>query len=290
MGSNGMHVSRRMALGLLSTSVVAGCSRLELLDAVAPRDSGGSLVAKGVPYGPDERQKLDIYAPPNPVRAPVIIFVYGGSWQSGDRVDYGFLATSLAAQGFVTVIPDYRLVPQVRFPAFVEDGAAATAWVTREIHKHGGDGSRIVISGHSAGAHIAAMVSLAPSYLKAAGAVNKLRGFAGLAGPYDFLPFEYRTIIDAFGNWPRPEETQPVRFVSQGAPPALLLHGRDDTTVLPRQTISLADRLKAAGNDVELKIYENVDHIDIMLALSRPFRDSANTLADLTGFARRVTA
>jgi len=133
------------------------------------------------------------------------------------------------------------------------------------------------------------MVSLAPNYLKAAGAVNKLRGFAGLAGPYDFLPFDYPTIIDAFGDWPRPEETQPVRFVSQGAPPALLLHGRNDTTVLPRQTISLADRLKAAGNDVELKIYENVDHIDIMLALSRPFRGSATTLADVVSFARRVT-
>jgi len=288
-------LNRRMALKSLAVTGVAGlglggCSRLALFDAIAPRDDGASLVASGISYGPDPRQKLDVYAPQDARGAPVVVFFYGGSWNSGERVDYGFLGTALAAQGFITVLPDYRLVPDARFPAFVEDGAAATAWAQREISSFGGDGQRVVVSGHSAGAYIASMVALAPSYLEKAGSRAQPRGFAGLAGPYDFMPFQYRSIIDAFGSWPRPVETQPVAFVRAGVPPALLLQGSDDTTVPPRHAKTLAERLKAAGNDVELLIYDGVDHIDIMISLSRLLRDRANTLADLSRFVRRVTA
>lgn len=288
-------MDRRRVLSVLAAGGFAGaalssCSRLELFDTIAPRDDGANRVASGIAYGPHPRQKLDVYAPASPKNAPVVVFFYGGSWNSGERVDYGFLGTALAAQGFVTVLPDYRLVPDVRFPAFVEDGAAATAWVMREIGRFGGDGHRVVLSGHSAGAYIASMVSLAKSYLEATGETRQPRGFAGLAGPYDFLPFKFPSIIEAFAGWPRPQETQPLQFVRPGAPAALLVNGLADTTVPPRHAIALAERLKAAGNDVELVTYAGVDHLDIMLALSRPLRDRANTLADLSRFVRRVTA
>lgn len=288
-------MNRRMALKSLAVTGTAGiglgaCSRLELFDAVTPWDEGASRVASGESYGAHPRQKLDVYAPPDVKDAPVVMFFYGGSWNSGERVDYGFLGTALAAQGFVAVLPDYRLVPDVRFPAFVEDGAAAAAWVQREIGQFGGDGRRVVVSGHSAGAYIASMLALEPSYLGQAGATERLRGFAGLAGPYDFLPFQYKAIIEAFSNWPRPIETQPVAFAKQGAPPALLLQGADDTTVPPRHAKALAQRLKATGNEVELIIYEGVDHIDIMIALSRLARGRANTLSDVSRFVRQVTA
>lgn len=289
------YMNRRMALKSLAVTGAAGiglgaCSRLEVFDAITPWDDGASRVASGVTYGSHPRQKLDVYAPPGVKDAPVVVFFYGGSWNSGERVDYGFLGTALAAQGFVAVLPDYRLVPDVRFPAFVEDGAAAAAWVQREIGKFGGDGRRVVVSGHSAGAYIASMLAVEPAYLGQAGAKERLRGFAGLAGPYDFLPFQYKSIIEAFGQWPRPIETQPVAFVKPGVPPALLLQGADDTTVPPRHAKSLAERLKAAGNEVELVIYDGVDHIDIMISVSRLLRDRANTLADLSRFVRRVTA
>lgn len=288
-------MDRRKALGLLAFTGLAGgalsaCSRLELFDAIAPRDGGGGRVAQGLPYGEHPRQRLDVYSPPAAKNAPVIVFFYGGSWNSGDRTDYGFLGAALAAQGFVTVLPDYRLVPEVRFPSFVQDGAAATAWVTREIGRFGGDGRRVVVAGHSAGAYIASMLSLATSYLKEAGAQAKLAGFAGLAGPYDFLPFDFPSTIDAFGSWPNPVETQPVHFVGRHAPPTLLLAGLADTTVPPRHAIRLAELLKAARDDVELITYEGVDHVDVMLALSMPFRERASTLSDLTRFVRRVTA
>jgi acetyl esterase/lipase len=288
-------MDRRDALKMLAFSGLAGpalsaCSKLELFDTIAPRDSGAGRIAEGLSYGDHPRQKLDIYAPPSPHNAPVIVFFYGGSWNSGDRVDYGFLGTALAAQGFVTVLPDYRLVPEVRFPAFVQDGAAATAWVAREIGRFGGDGERIVVSGHSAGAYIASMVSLAPAYSDRAGSKARPRGFVGLAGPYDFFPFKYPTIIEAFGSWPRPEETLPLNQVHRGAPPSLLLHGLADTTVPPHDSMVMAERLKANGDEVELITYVGVDHVDVMLALSKPYRDRANSLADLTRFAMRVTA
>lgn len=289
------HMNRRLALQGMAVTGLAGtglgaCSRLELFDTLAPRDDGASRVASGVAYGAHPRQKLDVYAPPGVKDAPVVVFFYGGSWNSGARVDYGFLGTALAAQGFVAVLPDYRLVPEVQFPAFVEDGAAATAWVQREIGQFGGAGQRVVVGGHSAGAYIASMLAFEPSYLGQAGAKERLRGFAGLAGPYDFLPLRYETMIAAFGNWPRPVETQPVAFVKAGAPPALLLQGAADTTVPPRHAQSLAERLKATGNDVELVIYDGVDHVDIMLALSLMLRGRANTLSDVSRFVRRVTA
>jgi acetyl esterase/lipase len=288
-------IRRRSALKGLAAASAAGvglaaCSRLELFDAITPRDDGAERVASGVAYGAHPRQKLDVYAPPGAKDAPVVVFFYGGSWNSGERVDYGFLGTALAAQGFVAVLPDYRLVPDVRFPAFVEDGAAVTAWVQREIGQFGGAGQRVVVSGHSAGAYIASMLALDASYLGKAGAQERLRGFAGLAGPYDFLPFQYKVMVKAFGDWPRPVETQPISFVKPGAPPALLLQGANDTTVPPRHAQALAERLKVAGNDVELLIYDGVDHIDIMIALSRLARGRANTLSDLSRFVRRVTA
>ena len=127
-----MNMNRRVAIGALAAAGLAGCTRLELFDTMAPRDHGAERIAEGVPYGSGPRQKLDIYAPPLARKAPVVVFFYGGSWNSGDRVDYGFLGTALAAQGFVTVLPDYRLVPEFRFPSFVEDGASAIAWVARE--------------------------------------------------------------------------------------------------------------------------------------------------------------
>jgi acetyl esterase/lipase len=281
---------KRLAVASTASVGLAACSRLELFDAITPWDDGASRVASGVAYGAHPRQKLDVYAPPGAKDAPVVVFFYGGSWNSGERVDYGFLGTALAAQGFVTVLPDYRLVPEVRFPAFIEDGAAATAWVQREIGQFGGGGQRVVVSGHSAGAYIASMLAVEPSYLGQAGARERLRGFAGLAGPYDFLPLQYDAMVKAFGNWPRPVETQPVAFAKPGAPPALLLQGAADTTVPPRHAQSLAERLKAAGNEVELVIYDGVDHIDIMIALSRLARGRANTLNDISRFVRRVTA
>lgn len=281
-------MQRRTFLAGLA-GVTAACSpSLGAFDALAPRDGGVRRVVRDAAYGREPRQRVDVYAPaaaPGP--APVVVFFYGGSWSSGSKDDYNFMGAALASRGFVTAIPDYRLVPEVRFPSFVEDCAAAVRWVEQNAAAHGGDPQRIVLVGHSAGAYNAIMLALDPRYLRHAGA-STVRGAVGLAGPYDFLPFDVDATRNAFGQAPDAAQTQPVTFARADAPPLLLLWGDADTTVGPRNLEGLARAMRAAGGAVETTIYPGVDHVGIMLAMSRPFRGRAPVLADVTTFVRRV--
>ena len=281
--------SRRVALSLALGLMVAACSPLKTFDALVPKDSKGQRVASGVAYGGDARQTLDIYAPRQVVAGPkpVIVFFYGGSWNSGTRAGYAFVGRALAAQGFVTVIPDYRLVPGVRYPAFVEDGAAAVRWTKGHIGQFGGDPGRIVLIGHSAGAYIAAMLAVDDRWLGADR--SAVRGLVGLAGPYDFAPFDVDVSRAAFGAWPRPEETQPVHWAGTGDPPALLLVGGDDKTVLPRNSEALAAKLRAGGVPATLRSYPKLGHVGLILAVSRPFRGRAPVVTDVANFVRQVS-
>ena len=279
---------QRRGAGLLAL-MLGACSPLSLFNGLVPKDGGAKLAAKGAAYGDDARQRLDVYVPTHPAAGPrpVIVFFYGGSWNSGDRAGYAFVGRALAARGFVTVIPDYRLVPQVVYPGFVLDGADAVRWAHMHAKDYGGDGDRIVLAGHSAGAYIAAMLAVDGRWL---GADRKaVRGLAGLAGPYDFAPFTVGASIDAFGEWPDPAETQPVTHADKSAPPALLMAGADDTLVKPRNSAALAERLNAAGVPAETKIYPGIGHIGILTAIAKPFRGQAPVLEDVADFAARVT-
>lgn len=262
---------------------------LATFNALMPKDRASARAAQGVAYGPGPRHRLDVYAPSAAAKRPrpVIVFFYGGSWTGGRRQGYAFAARALAARGFVVVVPDYRLVPEVRYPDFLRDCAAAVRWARSHAGAWGGDGGRIVLIGHSAGAYNAAMLALDPGLLGSdRGAV---RGFAGLAVPADFLPLDDAATIAAFGAWPRPAETQPTSHATPGAPPALLLHGADDVRVKPRNSRKLAERLRAAGGDVRLKLYPGLGHVGILTALAVPFRRQAPVLADLAAFAHEAT-
>ncbi len=277
-------------LAALAAAVLAACSPLSAFNALGPRDAA-ARPAEDIAYGPDSRQKLDVYAPQRAGRpAPIMVFVYGGSWNSGRRQDYGFVGRALAARGFVTVIPDYRLVPEVRYPAFLEDGAAAIRWARDHGAHYGGDPSRIVLAGHSAGAYIAVMLALDDAFIKAAGVdPQTIKAVAGLSGPYDFLPLDVDSTRAAFGAWPNLPDTQPINHVSGDSPPAFLAHGGKDSLVYPRNTIALGARLRAAGVPVEVKIYPNLDHPGTLLALSRLFRGKAPVLDDMTAFLKAHT-
>lgn len=286
-------MGKRILLGVVAVLIVAAMALifepLASFNALMPKDRASARVAEGIAFGRGPRLKLDVYAP-RAVAArprPVIVFLYGGSWNSGRRQGYAFAARALAAQGFVVLVPDHRLVPEVRYPDFLGDCASAVRWARREAGRFGGDGERIVLVGHSAGAYNTAMLALDPGLLGADR--TAIRGFAGLAGPYDFLPLDDSSTIAAFGSWPRLAETQPVGHVAAGAPPALLLHGADDVRVKPRHSRALATRLQAAGGEVELKFYPGLGHIGILTAFALPFRRKAPVLADVARFAREVT-
>ena len=283
-------VSATVRLALLSVlaAACAACTPLGVFATFTPRDPA-ILTAHDQPYGPGGRQSLDVYAPRRMDTArPVAVFLYGGGWERGRKWDYGWVAQALAARGYVVVLPDYRLYPQVRFPEFLNDSAQAVRWAVDHAAAYGGDPSRVVLLGHSAGAYNAVMLGLAPSYLQHAGVdPARIVGVVGIAGPYDFLPLKGH-MADVFGVGD-PAATQPVKLVRADAPPMLLVTGSADTIVDPRETASLGAALRAAGAQVEARNYPGVGHNEIMAAMSRPFRDRASVLSDITGFMERVT-
>ena len=286
-----------MLLALLAllgvAAALAACSPLRTFDALVPKDRAGPVV-RDVAYGPDPRQRLDVYAPGPPDRpdgaaaaragAPVIVFIHGGSWRTGDKAGYSWAGRALAARGYLAVLPNYRLVPEGRYPAMVEDAAAAILWARDNAAAYGGDGTRLAAMGHSAGAYNAAQAVLAPEFGLAPGAVDAL---VVLSGPVDFLPLDTDSTIAAFGHVAATAlpSTQPVVRAGEGAvPPTLIVHGTADGTVRPRHAEAMERAIRAAGGRAELRLYEGVDHRGVVLGLSRPFRGRVPTLDDVSSF------
>jgi acetyl esterase/lipase len=242
-----------------------------VLNALAPSD--GVTVTRDIAYQDGPRHALDVYAPQSAsMPAPIVVFFYGGGWVAGSKEMYRFVGAALAARGVMTVIPDYRVYPEVRFPAFMQDAAAAVAWAHANASRFGGDSQRIFLMGHSAGGQIVALLALDASYLSANNLSPRrdICGVIGLAGPYDFLPLRSATLEKIFGSEAEQPRSQPINFVSPNAPPMLLLAGSDDTTVDPANTLRLAARLRNAGASVEEEIYPNVGHKTLIGAFSGP--------------------
>lgn len=285
-----LSVARRAVLAAAAGAPLSACAPIDLLNALVP--AGAYRLTADLPYGPAPRQRLDVYVPEAPAAGPraVVVFFYGGSWQSGARGDYRFVGEALARQGFVAVLPDYRLHPEARFPEFVVDGARAVAWVRQNIAAYRGDPARIVVMGHSAGAHIAAMAALNPAARAAAGLTDgAIKGVIGLAGPFSFDPLEFRSTRRVFGHLANPQDARPINFVTAAAPPMLLLHGADDTTVGPYNSADMAAALARAGVAHRHKVYRGMAHIGIVLGLSSPFRN-AELMGDVAGWIRALFA
>lgn len=269
-----MSIARRGLFGGLA-AFLGGCSPAAILNTTVPKK--GYTLQADIPYGDGPRRMLDLYLPEQPrADGKSVIFFYGGSWDSGKKSDYLFVAQALASRGITTIVADYRLYPEVRFPAFIEDGAQATRWAAQRV---GAD--KLFVMGHSAGAEIASMLLANTPYLAAAGVDRlKLRGLIGIAGPYDFLPLTSATLIDIFGGATNPA-IQAITFAQAPLPPALLIHGESDTTVYPRNSEHLAAAWRKAGAPVDLKLYPGVDHIDIVAAFSDFLHKRATTREDV---------
>lgn len=281
----------RAAVAALFACLVSACASIGAFNHFTPHDRGVTRVAQSAPYGDGPRRTLDVYAPDHrSVRAPVIVFFYGGGWSNGAKEDYSFAGDAFAAQGFVTVVPDYRIYPEVRFPGFVEDAAGALHWVSGNIARYGGDPTRIVLVGHSAGAHIAMLAALDPRYARAADFDRAaIRGVVGLAGPYGFQNFDMPLLQNVFGAVDDPATTMPMNYARRQAPPILLLHGDVDTRVPLVSSRLMHSAALAAGQPSELKVYPGVDHAAILQALAPARRDAAPVFSDAIAFARRVT-
>jgi acetyl esterase/lipase len=245
-------------------------------------------MTRDIPYATGDRHTLDVFRPRSAASAPVVVFFYGGGWRSGRKEMYRYAAKALARRGYVAVLPDYRVYPEVKYPDFLDDAAHAVRWAKDNAARFGGDPDKIFLMGHSAGAHIAAMLSLDARWLAKIGLApaHDLAGFIGLAGPYDFLPLTGEIYLTIFGG--NDPEVQPISHVARGAPPALLLTGGKDDVVEPGNSTRLADRLRAAGNDVTTAIYPRIGHYIIVAALAPIVRFFAPVLRDTDLFIERV--
>jgi len=222
-------------------------------------------------YGPDARNMLDVYAPPNARNAPVVLFVHGGSWEGGDKSGHKFVGESLARAGYVTGVMNYRLAPKNRYPAYVQDTAAALRWMRDNAARFGGNADALFVMGHSAGAFNAVEAVVNERWLREAGVpIRAVRGVIGIAGPYsyDFRPLASRT---AFPEGSTPDEVMPDRHVRPDAPPHLLLLAENDRTVYPQNAINMEAALKKAGVPVTRTVLPRVNHITIAAALARSF-------------------
>jgi acetyl esterase/lipase len=304
-----------------TAGLLSACSTVTFGIANAPASFGPYERRLDISYGTDKRQRLDVYLPkaevPIPAMAtaglasgltatsdtdsdteassdaasslllrarPVVIFWYGGSWQTGNKSDYRFVGAALAERGFITVLPDYRLYPEVKFPAFLDDAALAVAWIQQHAHEFGGDPQRIVLMGHSAGAHTAAFIALNRTFLqKRGGNPEWIAGLVGLSGPYALAP-NTRALNRIFAAPWGESDWQPVRFATSQAPPTFLAHGLSDGLVSVRQTMQLRDVLSAKGVRVETELYPDTGHAATVAAFSKPARGSAPTLDQAVAF------
>lgn len=289
--------SVRVALVALAAGALSACSAITFGIANAPTAFGPFERKSDISYGPEKRQTLDVYVPKTEGPAdvalanrPVVVFWYGGSWQRGSKSDYRFVGAALAERGFITVLPDYRLYPDAKFPDFLDDAAHAVAWVQQHAQEFGGDPHRVVLMGHSAGAHTAAFLALNREFLaRRGGKPEWIAGLIGLSGPYALAP-NTRALNRIFAAPWGESDWQPVRFVTSQAPPTFIGHGLSDNLVSVRQAEQLRDALRAKGVRVEAELYPSTGHAATIAGFSKPARGSAPTLDETVAFLGSLTS
>tara|TARA_R110002072_G_scaffold181232_7_gene337285 strand:+ start:20168 stop:21094 length:927 start_codon:yes stop_codon:yes gene_type:complete len=285
-------IAALLALGGLGFWIALQLNSVAVLDTIDRLTGGTRDVTRvaQVRLGEAATQTLSLYRARGIAEpAPVLLFVHGGSWEWGDPKDYGFVARSLAPAGYVVALAGYRLGEEGRYPAMLEDTAQAIGWLHANAVRYGGDPGRIYLAGHSAGAYNVVQVALEPRWLASEGVpASAIRGVVGMAGPYDFFPFDKDSTRAAFGDAPDPQATQPINHARGDAPPMLLLAGTDDTTVKPRNTRALAAALEDLGAPVEARYYDGFDHSDVLVRLASPWRRQPGLRGDILRFLDRT--
>ena len=280
-------ISRRTALASLASVLATGCGRLGFVAVNLPAAFGAYRRHANMAYGADPRQRLDVYVPDRIAAEPrpIVVFWHGGRWTFGDKSDYRFVGAALTELGYVAVLPNYRHYPKVRMQGFMEDAARAALWANAHAGEFGAQSDRLFLMGHSAGAHLAALVTLDPRYFAAVGAATpSIAGVIGLSGPYDFLPLHEADVQDMFGPPSNYPNSQPINFVRSDAPPMLLVHGLHDDTVVPKNSRNMAAALHVHGVPVTLRLYPKLAHADTVAALSLVARSRAPILQDIASF------
>ncbi len=281
----------RLQYPLLLFCLTSACSPLRLAENLL--SSGQSIRSADFAYGSESRQRLDVYRPRSRRNtAPVVVFLYGGRWQSGSKDQYRLLGDALARRGVVVVVPDYRLYPEVKFPGWVEDAAQAVKWTRSNIERLGGDTAQIWVVGHSSGAHTAVLLALDNRYLRDAGiSANAIRGYISIAGPVDtvWTDTDVQALMGPPDGWPA---TYPRTHIVEGIAEEreanlLFLHGSGDKTVSASNSTTLAARIRSGGGCARAVVYRGVGHVEIVVAFSVPQLRIAPVMSDVLDFIQR---
>ena len=244
-----------------------------------------------IPYGEHPRQKIDLYLPDDGNAKALIVYFYGGSWRDGNRSLYRMLGRTFDSSGYAVAIPDYRTFPEVKYPFFMEDAALSLAWLEARARDYDLPDRPMILVGHSAGAHMAALLLTNTRFLlEQKFDQARITGFVGLAGPYSFNPLEFDTTVDVFQTAIPIEDAMPIKNVSGAEPPMLLLHGGDDTTVYTRNTKEMTKAVNEAGGSARQIIYPGIGHVGILFAMHPLLRWRAPVFKDMLSFFETVDA
>lgn len=268
-----------LAATLTAVTTLAACAPVTVLNGITPSSTFDRT--KNVSFGQGTRDTLDIYRAEKPkADAPVLVFVHGGSWDSGSKGIYKFLAEGFTKSGYDIVVPNYRLYPDAKFPNFLEDNARAVAFTADAFPER-----KIVLVGHSAGAYNVLMLGLRDEYLSNAGVDRcaTISGIVGLAAPVGLAPLTGERLIEIFPERFTADDAV-INNVTGPTPAVFLGHGEKDTTVSPKNSTALADKITARGGVAQAKIYPGQSHIDVVKVLSRHFDKDATLKADIIAF------
>ena len=248
-----LRLGRALAFSLV-LALAAGCA------TPAPRESGATLT--NVPYKtggaltPYEQKRcvLDVYVPKNQPGFATLVWFHGGGLTMGSKnqadrdVDTPAIARSLVRGGVAVVAPNYRLSPQAKFPAYVEDAAAAVAWTRAHIAELGGDTNRLFIGGHSAGGYLALMLGMDAHYLQDLGvAPTALAGVIPVSGQV-MTHYTVRAERGLGKFTVTADAAAPVYFVRKNTPPMLVLYADHDMAARAEENAFLVALLHGAGN------------------------------------------
>ena len=232
-----------------------------------------SRVALDLPYGDDERQKLDVYMPDDEAAqpAPVLLFMHGGYWVIGHKDLMGFMAPAITPAPALLVAVGYRLAPGAKYPEPVDDCRAALRWIYDNIAGYGGDPERIYVGGHSAGGHLAAMLTLQRDRLTALGMPSDvIKGCFPVSGVFDVTetPPDRREAFLRSDDDAR--DASPVYNTGGNATPFLLEIGSDDFENLRTQHSRMLEALRSQQGYVEEMVRDGHNHFLISLDHADP--------------------
>lgn len=264
---------------VLLISIFTSCTPVSFLNGITPSKS--YLLEKNVSYGSLGSQVMDIYqARAKKENSPIIVFIHGGSWDSGSKDIYKFFAEGFTSEGYDVAVPNYRLFPEIIFPDMLHDTAKAVAYLSNLFSNR-----KVVLIGHSAGGYNALMVSMNKHYLKEQGisVCSLISGVVSISSPTGVYELKKEPLVTIFPDRFKYNDA-PMAYVDNATPSLLVINGLADKVVDPQNAIILSEKVNKRGGQSVLKLYPDTNHTQAVQVMSRYFDDNISLKSDILNF------